>query len=270
MNRARKIVFWCAVVVAAVAAVYVAVRLFSQDRNAQVYEDLPGQATASPPALGSAPGSETGAPTEQPYVSPIDFEALWEINEDIYAWLEIPGMDIAYPIVRHPTDDAYYLNHTIEGNRGLPGSIYTESSANSGDFTDFNTVIYGHNAGQGRMFSNLLNYRDASVLDANRDIVIYTPEAAFHYKIFAAVMFGDEYLPYFYPGDTVGSRQAYLDALANVRDLNSHVLDDVEVTPEDRIITLSTCPDSVRQEPKRYLVAAVLEEELHAAEDAGA
>ena len=104
----------------------------------------------------------------------------------------------AYPIAQHPTDDSYYLNHTIEGNSGLPASIYTEASANKKDFTDFNTVIYGHNAGEGRMFSNLLNYRDEAVLDENREIVIYTPEAEYHYTIFAAVLFGDEYLPYYY------------------------------------------------------------------------
>ena len=249
------------------AACAVVIPLCIQAHNAQVYEDLPGQVVSTAPT--ATPDIQTAEPTSgpKPHVSPIDFEELWAINEDIYAWIEIPGMDIAYPIVQHPTDDAYYLNHTIEGGRGLPGSIYTEPSANSRDFTDFNTVIYGHNAGQGRMFSNLLSYRDSSVLEENRDIVIYTPEAEFHYKIFAAVLFGDEYLPYYYPGDTEANRQAYIDALSNVRDLNSHVLDDVEVTPDSRIITLSTCPDSIRQEPRRYLVAAVLAEELPAVED---
>ena len=80
----------------------------------------------------------------------IDFEALQQQNADIYAWIRIPETQIDYPILQHPSDDAYYLNHTVEGTEGLPGSIYTEK-VNSKDFTDFNTVIYGHNMKNGTM-----------------------------------------------------------------------------------------------------------------------
>lgn len=34
--------------------------------------------------------------------------------------------------------------HNIDGSYGYPGCIYTEN-LNSKDFTDNNTVIYGHN-----------------------------------------------------------------------------------------------------------------------------
>ncbi len=61
------------------------------------------------------------------YICPIDFEELQEMNPDIYAWIEIPGTQINYPIVQSAGDDDYYLNHTIEGEEGYPGSIYTES-----------------------------------------------------------------------------------------------------------------------------------------------
>ena len=65
--------------------------------------------------------------SEEQYESPIDFEELWKTNEEIYAWIQIPGTDIDYPIAQRADDDAYYLNHTIEGTEGLPGSIYTEA-----------------------------------------------------------------------------------------------------------------------------------------------
>ena len=48
---------------------------------------------------------------------------------------------------------SYYLNHTIEGQEGYPGSIYTENW-NTKEFTDFNTVIYGHDMKDGSMFQN--------------------------------------------------------------------------------------------------------------------
>ncbi len=58
--------------------------------------------------------SETVSETEA-YVSPIDFDSLKAVNEDIYAWLEIPGTDISYPILQHPTEDEYYLRKGLQG-----------------------------------------------------------------------------------------------------------------------------------------------------------
>lgn len=269
MSRTRKIVFWCAVAVMVIAACVVVIPLCIQAYNAQIYEDLPKPTESVAPmrAPDIQMAEPTMEPTAEPYTSPVDFEELRAINEDIYAWIEVPGMDIAYPIVQHPTDDVYYLRHTIEGKKGLPASIYTEASVNSKDFTDYNTVIYGHNSSNGLMFANLVRYRDRSVLEANREVVIYTPEREFHYKIFAAVLFGNEYIPYFYPDDTAEGRQAFLDALAKVRDMNSYVLDDVEVTADSKIITLSTCTgNQSNRVTNRYVVAAVLEETIPAAE----
>ena len=70
-----------------------------------------------------------------------------EINPELYAWLYIPEIGIDTPVVQHPTDDEYYLNYNLDGSKGYPGGIYTEPTYNSKDFTDRQTVIYGHNNG---------------------------------------------------------------------------------------------------------------------------
>ena len=51
-----------------------------------------------------------------PYESPVDFASLWEVNQDVYAWLDIPGTEISYPVVQHPEVDEYYLRRDLEGN----------------------------------------------------------------------------------------------------------------------------------------------------------
>ena len=56
----------------------------------------------------------------------------------------LPGTEIEYPILQHPSDNSYYFMHNIDGSYGYPGCIYTEN-LNSKDITDNNTVIYGHN-----------------------------------------------------------------------------------------------------------------------------
>ena len=95
----------------------------------------------------------------------VDFADLQEnTNGDIYAWIHIPDTKIDYPVLQHPTDNSYYLNHNLDGSRGYPGCIYTEDY-NKKDFTDPNTVLYGHNMKNGTMFAGLHKYGDSEYLE---------------------------------------------------------------------------------------------------------
>ncbi len=268
MSKKRKVVFYSCIGVIVLTVCFVVMTRFMQAENNDIYdqlqEDMSGaESYQPPPQSASEPDPGTASePAPQPYVSPINFEEAKAVNEDIYAWIRVPGTEVDHPVVQDPSDDAYYLNHTIEHKEGLPGSIYTEPSVNSKDFTDFNTIIYGHNMRSRTMFSSLLDYRDEAFLKENREIIIYTPETEFHYKIFAAVMYSDVYLPWKFSNFTkVQDRQAFLDSIYEVRNMNSHTLDDVEVTPNSRILTLSTCVGNDALANYRYLVFAVLDED---------
>lgn len=90
---------------------------------------------------------------EEPKESnPIDFASLWNLNPDVYAWIDVPGTEISYPVLQSAEDISYYLEHTIEGEKTLPGAIYSENY-NSKDFSDYNTILYGHNMRNGTMFA---------------------------------------------------------------------------------------------------------------------
>lgn len=132
-------------------------------------------------------------PSLVPYDCPIDFETLWETNSDVYAWINIPGTVIDYPILQHTTDDSYYLNYTIDGMEGYPGCIYTKR-VNSKDFTDNNTVIYGHNMRNGTMFTDLHKFREADFFVDHDTVYIYTPSKQLTYKIFVAYLYDDRHL----------------------------------------------------------------------------
>lgn len=216
----------------------------------------------SAPETSSVITSESVTDTTEetePYVSPIDFEALWAVNTDIYAWLKIDDTDISYPILQHPTDNSYYLNHTPERKSGFPGSIFTYN-VNAKDFTDFNTVIYGHRMDNGQMFSNLKFYRDETYLKEHRTIRVYLPDRELVYTVFAAVVYDDRLITSYFDNGNPNSCRSYLESIYQNRDLNSHILRDLEVTVEDRVITLSTCIKWEKQ--NRYLVVAVLTNEI--------
>ena len=161
--------------------------------------------------------------------------------------------------MQHPTDNSYYLNHTPERKSGFPGSIFTYN-VNAKDFTDFNTVIYGHRMDNGQMFSNLKFYRDETYLKEHRTIRVYLPDRELVYTVFAAVVYDDRLITSYFDNADPHSCVAYLESIYQNRNLNSHILKDIEVTIADRVITLSTCIKWEKQ--NRYLVVAVLTNEI--------
>ena len=270
MSKARKIVFVCAVIVMIAGLAFIAVYLLGQREAGKVYEDLqekvtsptseptkPVETATTKPVETEAATEPVTEPTEPPYVSPLDFDEIREPNEHIYAWMEIQDTEIRYPVVQHPTDDTYYLNHTVEGANRLPGSIYTEKW-NSQDFSDFLTVVYGHNMKNGTMFGSLKSFRAKSYMEEHPVISFYTPEGEYHYRIFAAVTYSNAYLPTAFDYETETGRQGFIDSITNVRDLSSYINKDIEVTTEDRLVVLSTC---MGNDAYRLLVVGVLDRE---------
>ena len=198
---------------------------------------------------------------EKPKVEiPIDFESLNETNEDIYAWITVPGTDVDYPVLQSSNeDDDYWLNRTVEGIEGLPGSIYTRQ-VNKKDFSDNNTIIYGHNMKNDTMFGSLHDFENKEFFDNNKEIIVYTPEHIYKYEVFAAVVHSDENIMTSYDFDDELGRKEFLNSIYSNKDSRSNINKNVEITKDDKIITLSTCIGSEKNH--RYLVLGVLREVL--------
>lgn len=186
----------------------------------------------------------------------LDWNKILETNADIYAWLYIPGTNVDYPILQSSTDDTYYLNHNLDGSKGYPGCIYTEM-ANAKDFSNFNTVIYGHNMKNGTMFKSLHDYAKADFFESNRYAYIYMPDGkTFVYDLYAVYTFSDKHLLNTYSYETVEDRNNYLQMVNGCNNESAHFRAGVEVTGDSHIITLSTC---ISGSPKnRFLVQGVL------------
>lgn len=186
----------------------------------------------------------------------IDFDDLVaNTNEHIYAWIYIPDTKIDYPILQHPTDNVYYLERNLDGSKGYPGCIYTEDY-NSKDFSDPNTVLYGHNMKNGTMFAGLHKYEDMEYLLEHPYVYVYTPEKLYVYEIFAAYEFSNKHLLLNYDLEDEVFYQRYLDEIEEVRTMTYNRKEEVEVTTDNHIITLSTCV--ANKGDRRYLVQGVL------------
>ena len=190
-----------------------------------------------------------------PYVSPVDFESLWAMNEDIYAWLDIPGTDISFPVLQREGDDSYYLRRNSQGEDDMNGVIFTESAYNGRDFSDPATVVYGHHMRSGAMFGQLQEtYSSLEGLQEYGEIIIYLPEEEIHYQVFAGIPFSNIHVLYYHDFSKPYIYEAFLEHIRSIRGIDANVSTEIEVSPEDQMLILSTCLQGNNQ--RRYLVLA--------------
>mgnify|MGYP002511639225 CR=1 FL=1 len=186
----------------------------------------------------------------------VDFEDLQtNTNEDIYAWIYIPDTVIDYPVLQHPTDNIYYLNYNLDGSKGYPGCIYTENY-NAKDFSDPVTVLYGHNMKNGTMFAGLHRYGDSEYMEYHPYVYLYTEDKLYVYEVFAAYEYSDEHLLYEKDYTEESIFDGYIKKIYDLHSMSTVLREDVEVTTQDRLLTMSTC---ISTKPNnRFLVQAVL------------
>lgn len=186
----------------------------------------------------------------------IDFASMQaDVNEDIYAWVYVPGTKVDYPILQRSGNNDFYLDHDLNGKKASCGSIYTENY-NKKDFNDNHTVVYGHNMKNGSMFKSLRNYDDKDFFEENKYIYIYTEADTRVYEIFGAYEYTDEHLLLNYKTDNAGGFQKYLDMVKKQPDASGHFNRELTVNSSDKIITLSTCISG--KDGSRYLVQGKL------------
>lgn len=194
--------------------------------------------------------SEEDLPSEEMQFQ-VDFAALKEINSDVVAWLrfEEPSV-ISYPVVLGIDNDKY-LTTTFEGKKNAAGTLFIDM-VNSGDFSDRNTFIYGHNMKNGAMFGRLREYKSADFYKAHPYFYIYTPDGKEStYQVFSVAIVKDTSDSY---TKVFASDEEYADYLQYIKGLSRYDTG-VEVDAGSQIVSLSTCTN-VRDD-ERLLVHGV-------------
>ena len=209
---------------------------------------------AAPAATPGGKEKEEDVAQEPMEVFPlkVDFAALKETSKDAVGWIYSPGTPINYPVVR-TDDNVFYVEHLHDGDYSANGAIFVDCR-NTGDFTNKNTVIYGHNMNDGSMFASLRNYRDASYYPKHPAIYICTPDKYFRMDIFAGVITPADSYVYAFNFDTDEQFLAYVEMLKSESTFRS----EVEVAADDQVAVLSTCTYEV--DDGRYVIAGKLTE----------
>ena len=178
----------------------------------------------------------------------VDFDKLRSVNEDVVGWIYVEALDdISYPVVQGKDNDTY-LHRTYEKNYNFAGTIFVDYE-NSRDFSDCNTLVYGHNMKNGSMFGHLRKFvQDKETYQKSKYFWILTPEKNFRYEIVSAYTTGvnsDTYTLFKGPGDE------FQEYLKKIKDYSEIATEEKDLTIKDKIVTLSTCTGN---ESTRFVV----------------
>ena len=169
----------------------------------------------------------------------VDFEKLKNINNEVVGVIKVNGTNIEYPVVKH-SDNEFYLNHSFDKTENGAGWIFADYR-DSLDGTDRNTIIYGHNRRDGKMFGTLKNvlkeewYSNSS----NLTISFKTEKEEQKYQVFSVYKIESE--DYYITTDfTLKTYDEFINTLKkrSVKDFKT------EVSNNDKILTLSTCDNN--------------------------
>lgn len=188
----------------------------------------------------------------------VDFNALLALNPDTVAWVRIPGAGIDYPIVQAADNNAY-LRRSFTGEQSIAGTLFLDF-ANSSDFSDGNSIVYGHNMfdGSTNMFSSLVKYKDLDFWRENPTIELLIPEGTREYAIFAVCQFdivaadSTAYYKQDFRSDEFAAEYAAALQAESLIDTG------VSVPAGSSLLTLSTCDRSLYGDNGRLIVVGYL------------
>ncbi len=181
----------------------------------------------------------------------IDFASLQAQNEDVVAWLYLPETQINYPVA-FSGDNETYLHTDINGDYSRAGTLFVDGDA-TGDFSEWNTIIYGHNMKNGSMFKTITNYADSDFYEEHPMLYLYTEDARYQILPVLGCIVDDD--------DALYGIREYSEE--NLECLNAlfrkSTFDSGEsITEMDQLITLSTC--SYEYDGARYVLVGKMVE----------
>lgn len=186
----------------------------------------------------------------------VNFEELLKMNPDTIGWIRFTPepAQINYPIVQGQ-DNEKYLKTTFTANENTLGAIFLNVD-NLSDYSDKNSIIYGHRMKDGSMFRHLQDYDSKSFWEKNPYFYIYTLDGRkLTYHIYSVGQVEDTSDTYLTSFESEEAYQSFLDMTKEVAMYDTGV----EVTTEDKIVTLSTCTSA--SDEHRFVVRGVLEKE---------
>ena len=106
-------------------------------------------------------------------------------NPDMIGWLVLPQTMIDYPLMGG-TDSDRYTDHNYEGGYDLYGTPFLDSR-NAVDFSDFFSLVFGHDMNNISMFGSLDDFLQESAFADLSDGVLLLPDERYRLEVTASI-----------------------------------------------------------------------------------
>lgn len=180
----------------------------------------------------------------------VDWKALKKVNPDVQGWLYQKGTVINYPVVQG-TDNDTYLHTRFDKQWSGGGTLFVDCRMEK-DFKGFNSIIYGHHMKDGSMFRSIRGYtKEDGYYDKHKTLELATPHGNYHLVVFSAFITKATDEDTYKMTYDEAEKQAYIDRAWERSELPI-TKNSVDVTKDDRLVTLSTC--AYDYEEARYIV----------------
>ncbi len=235
MKKYRKIIFL------SIAIILVLMITIESCNALNKTDEIPNETSNSSEVNGDAQDENTEITnTENEAVTAL--ATVKEQNADTIAWLCVTGTDINNAVMQ-TANNSDYLTLDENGNYSVWGSCFADYYANltSPDSLIQNTVIYGHAENpenpDGEKFSQLFRYTELDFMQENPYIYLTVGDETLVFEIFA-VFYTDIDFYYINPYPNNDDFDTFINT---VQAKNEYVFSDIEVTDQDKLLTLSTC-----------------------------
>jgi sortase B len=168
-------------------------------------------------------------------------EQLANVNSDIKGWIRIENTLVNYPVVQ-TDDNSFYLEHDAAKNKNRYGTIFIDeinNVSNPEKLQGQNIILYGHHMKNGdkSMFGSLEKFREAEFFNANDSIKFNLFPKSYNFQVFGVYLVNQDFD---YRNTRLGTEQDIKNLLNRLK--NEHIqFREVTLTPNDTILTLSTC-----------------------------
>lgn len=223
----------------------------------------PSPSASEPPLSGEQPPEPSQEPEPPAKPEPVyaesgillQYDALWQQNNDMAGWLWIEGTDIEYPVMYTPDEPERYLHTDFFGNYAAGGCLFI---GEGGGPDAAHIIVYGHHMKNGTMFGSLRKYSSAEYAAEHLTIHLDTLTEEREYEVVTA------FYSRVYAVDEVGVFRYYqYTDLSDEKNFNSYVNQmwrsalyktGVDLEYGQRLLVLSTC--SYHRDNGRFVVVA--------------
>lgn len=189
----------------------------------------------------------------------VDWDALKEENEDIVAWVYVPGTEINYPVLQGDTNDQY-LRTLPDGTANNSGSIMLDCDQTAPGMVDQQTTVYGHHMNDSSMFNIIEKTLNQDTFNTISVVYYLTPETTYTLTPLFTARVPDSYVEA--RQANFGDTAALQEYLTSLREYAQAEADDVDARlPEtDQVLALVTCSGIAPADHRAVMICTIADE----------